>query len=176
LFSFRYTAAYIVLFCLGGAALVLRPFGSATRTRVLCAAVLLLALVGAMRLRPILHAALRPDAASSLTRAEGTDDVRSSAIAAQGLAGLGIRPGDEISVLGLSFDCYYARLAGVRIVAQIWEDPDQIAGMSAGEVQRVLSQLKQTGVKALVSRVKPGFVNDAGWIAIPRTDVYVRML
>jgi len=27
-----------------------------------------------------------------------------------------------------------------------------------------------------VSRVKPGFVNDHGWIAVPRTDVYVRVL
>jgi hypothetical protein len=31
-------------------------------------------------------------------------------------------------------------------------------------------------LKALVSRVKPGFVNDEGWNAIPRTDIYVCML
>jgi hypothetical protein len=61
-------------------------------------------------------------------------------------------------------------------VAQIWEDPEQIAGLNAPEVRRVLTQLKQIGVKALVARAKPGFVNDEGWIAVPRTDVYIRML
>jgi hypothetical protein len=96
--------------------------------------------------------------------------------AAQGLTDLGIRPGDEIAVLGHSLDCYYARLAGVRIVAQIWEVPEQIAGLSASQVSQVLSQLKQAGIKALVSRSHPGFLNDAGWIGIPRTDIYVRML
>ena len=64
----------------------------------------------------------------------------------------------------------------MRIVAQIWEDPEQIAGLSAPQVHQVLSQLKQIGVKALVSRSNPGFVNDDGWIAIARTDIYVRML
>jgi hypothetical protein len=92
------------------------------------------------------------------------------------LVRLGVRPGDELGVLGHSLDCYYARLAGVRIVAQIWEDPEQIAGLNAPEVRRVLTQLKQIGVKALVARAKPGFVNDEGWIAVPRTDVYIRML
>ncbi len=95
---------------------------------------------------------------------------------AQGLARLGIRPGDEISVLGHSLDCYYARLAGVRIVAQIWEDPEQVAGLSAPQVRQVLSQLRQIGVKALVSRPRPGFINDEGWTSIPRTMIYVRML
>ena len=43
--------------------------------------------------------------------------------------------------------------------------PDEIAGLSAPQVRQVLSQLKQVGVKALVSRSNPGFVNDDGWIA-----------
>ncbi len=106
----------------------------------------------------------------------GRDNAVSSAAAAQGLTSLGIQPGDEIGVLGHSLDCYYARLAGVRIVAQIWEDPEQIAGLSAPQVSQVLTQLKQAGIKALVSRSHPGFLNDAGWVGIPHTDIYVRML
>jgi hypothetical protein len=175
-FNFRYLAGYIVVACLGIAALVLRPFQGGTRAKVLFAAGLLLALAGAARLRPAVQAAFRHDDTGPLTREEGRDNGPSSMAAAQGLARLGIRPGDEISVLGHSLDCYYARLAGVRIVAQIWEDPDRIQGLSSPQVRQVLNQLKQIGVKALVSRAKPGFVNDEGWIAIPRTDVYVRML
>jgi hypothetical protein len=176
LFNFRYVAPYLVLICLGAVALLLQPFHSASRCRALFAAAVLLALVGAIRLRPIVQAAFRPDAGGPLTREEGRDNRRFSAAVAEELARLGIRPGDEISVLGHSFDCYYARLAGVRIVAQIWEDPEQVAGLSAPQVHQVLSQLRQISVKALVSRSKPGFVNDEGWTAIPRTDVFVRML
>ena len=177
LFNFRYVAAYLVLIALGSLALLLQPFQSATRTRVLLAATLLLAAGIAVRLRPILLAALAPkDTVGSLAREAGRDNGPSSAAAARGLAELGIQPGDEIGVLGHSLDCYYARLAGVRIVAQIWEDPEQIAGLSAAQVSQVLSQLKLAGVKALVSRAHPGFVNDEGWIGIPRTDIYVRKL
>jgi hypothetical protein len=177
LFSFRYTAGYVVLFCLGAATLVLQPFRSATRSRALFAAALLLGLVGIVRLRPILQAALRPGDRGALTLDEDEDNAPTSTTMAQGLTRLGIRPGDEIGVIGHSVDCYYARLAGVRIVAQIWEDPDQVAGLSAPQVRRVLTQLRQVGIKALVSRTsKPGFVNDEGWIPIPRTNIFVRML
>jgi hypothetical protein len=176
LFNFRYIAPYLVLIGLGAAALFLQPLRSAIRTRALFAAALLLAVVGAVRLRPVVQAAFRPDAGGPLTREEGRDNQRSSAAVAQELARLGIRPGDEISVRGHSLDCYYARLAGVRIVAQIWEDPEQMAGLDAPQVRQVLSQLRRIGVKALVSRSRPGFVNDEGWTAIPRTDVFVRML
>jgi len=176
LFNFRYVVAYLVLICLGAATLLLQPFQAATRSRVLLGAALLLALVGAVRLRPTVQEAFRPDNGGPLVREEGRDNGPFSLAAAHGLAGLGIQPGDEIGVLGRSLDCYYARVAGVRIVAQIWEDPDQIVGLSAPQVRQVLSQLKQIGIKALVSRSKPGFVNDDGWSAIPRTDIYVRML
>jgi hypothetical protein len=144
--------------------------------RALFAAAVLFALVGVVRLRPVLQGALHSPDGGSLTLKEGQDNGPFCVAAAHGLARLGIRPGDEISVIGHSLDCYYARLAGVRIVAQIWEDPDRVAGMSAPEVTEVLTELKQVGVKALISRARPGFVNDQGWIAIPRTDMYVRLL
>jgi hypothetical protein len=176
LFNFRYIAPYLVLIGLGAAALLMQPFHSVTRSRALCAAALLLLVISAVRLGPVVRTAFRPDAGGPLTREEGRDNQRSSAAVAHELARLGIRPGDEISVLGHSFDCYYARLAGVRIVAQIWETPEQVASLGAPQVRQVLSQLRQIGVKALVSRSRPGFANDEGWIAIPRTDVFIRML
>jgi hypothetical protein len=175
-FNFRYLAGYFVLICLGAATLVLQPFRGATRVRALFAAAVLFALVGVVRLRPVLQGALHSPDGGSLTLKEGQDNGPFCVAAAHGLARLGIRPGDEISVIGHSLDCYYARLAGVRIVAQIWEDPDRVAGMSAPEVTEVLTELKQVGVKALISRARPGFVNDQGWMAIPRTDMYVRLL
>jgi hypothetical protein len=176
LFNFRYVVAYLVLIGLGATALLLQPFPEVYRTKGLLAAALVLALAGATRYRPIAQAAFRPDNVGPLTREAGRDNGVSSAAAAEALTRFGIRPGDEIGVLGRSLDCYYARVAGIRIIAQIWEDPEEIAGLGAERVSQVLSQLKQTGIKALVSRSHPGFVNDSGWIAIPRTDIYVRKL
>jgi hypothetical protein len=177
LFSFRYVLGYIVLAGIGAAALLLQPFQSGARVRALLAAALLIALAGTVRLRPILQEALRPAGRASLPLEEDKDNAPTSIAIAEGLARLGIRPGDEISVVGHSLDSYYARLAGVRIVAQIWDDPDKIAGLSASSVHQLLAQLRQIGVKALVSRTaKPGFVNDEGWVAIPSTNIYVRML
>jgi hypothetical protein len=167
LFNFRYIAAYLVLICLGAVGLLLQPLPGPARTKTLFAAALLLAVVCGIRLS---------SAAFASAPQPGRDNAISSAAAAHGLTSLGIQPGDEIAVLGHSLDCYYARLAGVRIVAQIWEDSEQIAGLSAPQVSHVLSELKQAGIKALVSRSHPGFVNDGGWVGIPRTDIYVRML
>jgi hypothetical protein len=176
LFNFRYIVAYLVLIGLGVAALLLQPFRGVVRARALLAGALLLALGCTFRLFPIAQAAFRHDDGGPLVREAGRDNGPFSIAAAQGLARLGIRPGDEIAVLGLSLDCYYARVAGVRIVAQIWEDPDDIAGLSAPQVGQVMSKLKEIGVKALVARARAGFVNDEGWSAIPRTDIYVRMI
>jgi hypothetical protein len=176
LFNLRYVVAFIVMMGLGAAALFLQPLRSSTRVRALMAATIVLALVCAVRLRPIALRALRPDTRESLTRQEGQDTDASSAAVAEALYRMGIRPGDEISQLGHSLDCYYARRAGVRIVAQIWEDPDEYVNLGAPQVQQVLQKLKQLGVKALVSRSKAGFVNDRGWSNVPGTDVYIRPL
>jgi len=175
LFNFRYIVGYVVLLGLGAAAVVLNVFQAATRARMLFAAAFLLVLAGIVRYRPVVLRSIQSEA-GSLTREEGRDTVASSIVVARELTRLGLRPGDEIGVLGHSLDCYYARLAGVRIVTQIWEDPDRVAGLSAERVREILAQLKQLGVKALVSRGERGFHNDQGWIAVPRTDVFVRPL
>ena len=176
LFNLRYIVAYIVMLGLGSAVLFLKPLRPAARMRILSTATILLLLVGAARLRPIVLRALHSDTSGPLTRQEGRDNDASSTAVAQTLFRMGIRPGDEISQLGHSLDCYYARRAGVRIVAQIWEDPDEFVNLGASQVQQVLDRLKQLGVKALVSRGKAGFVNDRGWSHVPRTDVYIRPL
>ena len=172
---YRYTAVYLVIFGMGAASLLLQPLQPVLRARVLFTATVLLFVGGAVQIRPLVQAMLRGSEGTWALDEHGDTGLESAAIARE-LAQLGIRPGDEISVLGNGLDCYYARLAQVRIVAQIWEDPDTVEGMSGPEVRRALSQLKQIGVKALVSRVKPGFRNDEGWVAVARTNAYVRML
>ena len=62
------------------------------------------------------------------------------------------------------------------MVAQIWEDADRMEVLPAPDVAQILVQLRQLGVKALIARGKRGFQNDEGWIAVPRTDVFIRKL
>ena len=176
LFTMRYVVGYLVLAALGFVSIGLQCLSRNTRVRALFGASLLLAAVALLHLRPVVGATLHPADSGLLTREQGRDNAASSAAVARELGRLGIRPGDEISALGHTLDCYYARLAGVRIVAQIWEDPDQIVDLRADQVLNVLAKLKQLGVKALVSRGKPGFMNDNGWVPVARTDVYVRIL
>ncbi|MEO8372730.1 MAG: hypothetical protein ABI806_26335 [Candidatus Solibacter sp.] len=175
-FHWRYIVAYIVMLGLGAATLFLQPLAAATRVRSLSAATILLALVCAVRLQSIALRALHPDTGAQSISQDAQDTAASSNAVAETLHRMGIRPGDEISQLGYSLDCYYARRAGVRIVAQIWENPDEYVNLAAPQVEQILAKLKQLGIKALVSRNRAGFVNDQGWIYVPGTDVYIRPL
>ncbi|MEO8594984.1 MAG: hypothetical protein ABI759_16815 [Candidatus Solibacter sp.] len=176
-FNYRYTVGFILLLCLGALTLVLRVLRPAAAIKLLLGGIALLAIASVVLLRPVVKGALHSGSPTEpLTRVEGQDNRASSIAVAQELARMGIRAGDEIAVLGTGLDGYYARMAGVRVVAQIWEDPDRIENLEASQVGQILSQLRQTGVKALLSRTKRGFVHDDGWVAVPRTDVFIRVL
>ena len=175
LFSFRYVAG---LHCAGRyrrrgppAAAVPRRH----RIRALFAAALLLVVVGTVRLRPILQEAFRPAAGGFLSREEDRDnqpparrshrdwpdsgygrETRSACSATASTVTTPASPGCGS----------WPRSGKTRSRWPAWTPPG-----STG-----LVQLRQIGVKALVSRSKPGFVNDEGWAAIPRTNIYIRML
>src|SRR5260370_35155339 len=86
LFNFRYVAPYLVLICLGAAALLLQPFRTATRSRALLAAAVVLALAAVVRPRPAVQAAFRPADAGPLPREGGSDNPHSERVWAQGRA------------------------------------------------------------------------------------------
>ncbi len=103
--------------------------------------------------------------------------------AAEGLARMGVKPGDEIACIGTMaclYDPYWARIAGVRILTEIY-DPvpehliDHLDAMPDRE--RAYSVVRQEGARVLVGVFDPGEMNpshpaSAGWVRLGQTSYY----
>jgi hypothetical protein len=112
--------------------------------------------------------------------------------AARGLNRLGIGGGSAIAVAGSAFDAFYARAAGVRIVAQVcdadrfWDfHPSDPLGrcesgflerMSPAEQSALWQDLRAAGVRAAVVVGQPSGGAGAGWRALGRSQLAARLL
>ena len=93
------------------------------------------------------------------------------------LAALGIGPGDEIANMGAGTadPLYWARLAGVRIVAEIADERDFWRRTPQTRAD-VLRAVEATGVKAVVAVKNPGkpdWAVEEGWQKYGERNVYV---
>jgi hypothetical protein len=88
---------------------------------------------------------------------------------------MGYSRGDKVAVIGDGTGAYWARLAGLRIVAEIMaahHDQQQFWHSSEQTKEVVLSAMSDTGAKLLVTENPPSeFIN--GWIPIAGTTYYV---
>ncbi len=102
--------------------------------------------------------------------------------AAHALQQLGVRSGDEVACMGY-YAClnnnYWARLAGVRILTEVYNPNGELFRQWAGLPNRaqVLDALRAQNAKVLVAQFDPAaFVADAsaakGWIRLDDTDLY----
>jgi hypothetical protein len=103
--------------------------------------------------------------------------------AAEGLAKLGVHPGDEIACIGTTaclYDHYWARLAGVRILTEI-DEPEAARLVDQMDAipnrQQVYDTLKGEGARVLVGNFDPGEMNAlhpsaAGWVRLGDTNFY----
>jgi 4-amino-4-deoxy-L-arabinose transferase-like glycosyltransferase len=103
---------------------------------------------------------------------------------ADGLSQMGIQAGDHVALIGLGSREYWARLARVRIVAEIPESHDgepeyQEAHKFWAADDFVKSQIIQTfartGAKVIVAR-EPRNAHTTGWQSIPNTNYYAYIL
>ena len=103
--------------------------------------------------------------------------------AAEGLRALGVRAGDEVACVGTTaclYDDYWARLAGVRILTEIYEpEPkhlvDQLGALPNRE--QTYDVVRAQGARVLVGHFDPGEMNaahpaSAGWVRLGETDFY----
>lgn len=90
---------------------------------------------------------------------------------------LGVEPGAKVAIIGYGFDSFWARLARVRIVAEMpgheadafWEgDPSFQA--------EVLQAFARTGAKAIVAERVPSYATLSGWYRVGYSNYYVYML
>ncbi len=94
--------------------------------------------------------------------------------AAQALTRLGLRPGDGVAVVGNAFQAYWARLARLRIVAEVPDsDADRFWQASASRQGEVLAALFSTGARAVVAMERPGHRPPARWHRLGDTGFYV---
>ncbi|HEV2577696.1 MAG TPA: hypothetical protein VGU25_10835 [Acidobacteriaceae bacterium] len=102
--------------------------------------------------------------------------------AAHALEQLGVKPGDEVSCMGFYAclnDHYWARLAGVRILTEVYNPNGNLYAQWAGlpNRQQVLDVLRGQNAKVLVAQFDPGAINldpaaAQGWIRLDDTDLY----
>jgi hypothetical protein len=102
--------------------------------------------------------------------------------AAQSLQQLGVKPGDEVGCMGF-YAClnnnYWARLAGVRVLTEVYNPNGELFRQWAGLPNRVqvLDVLRAQNVKVLVAQFDPASLRDdpvaaQGWIRLDNTDLY----
>lgn len=86
-----------------------------------------------------------------------------------GLSDLGLQKGDRLAVVGYAYNCYYARFARLRVVAQI-PDTKEFWRLSTAELKVVTERLASIGVKAVVASNGPDTPGLAEWKDVQVSD------
>jgi hypothetical protein len=97
--------------------------------------------------------------------------------AAQSLHQLGIQPGDRVAVIAGNSVGHWARLAGVKIVAELPLGQDDIFWRADRQTQdRVYAALAITGSRVIVVKDPPLDATRDGWRQLGDTTYYARLL
>jgi hypothetical protein len=90
---------------------------------------------------------------------------------------LNIKSGDAVAVIGYAFDSYWARLARLKIVAEMfnWEADEFWRGMPLFQSQ-VIDVFKRTGAKAIVAEEVPSYAKLKDWHQVNDTNYYIYLL
>jgi hypothetical protein len=164
----RYTWGVVVV--LFGAAMVSTVFSDeGQRTRAFRTAALILAL---LTISWIPESIIRHNARSV--------EEQQQVLVAEQLHAMGIEPGDHVALIGDGIHAYWARLAKVRIVAEVPHSLDSQASDSAAvfwnsspeRKQAVLDVLRSTGAKAVVTDTPPSTV-PPGWVSMGNSERFV---
>jgi 4-amino-4-deoxy-L-arabinose transferase-like glycosyltransferase len=103
--------------------------------------------------------------------------------AAYGLAAIGLHPGDEIACIGTTaclHDPYWQRLAGVRVITEVYNPRDQHLEEQLDGLpnrQQVYDLVKSQGAKVLVAYFDPASMTgrtpgSVGWVRLGETNYY----
>lgn len=89
----------------------------------------------------------------------------------------GIEPGAAVGVIGYAFDSYWARLARVKIVAEMyeWEAEPFYLGDPAFQTE-VIQAFASTGACAIIAEHVPGYASLDGWRQVGKTNYYYYLL
>lgn len=85
-----------------------------------------------------------------------------------------VEPGDSVAVIGSAFEAFWARLARVNIVAEMfaWEaDPFWLG--TASEQARAIAAFESTGAAAIVAEYVPSYARMDGWQQVGDSSTYI---
>jgi 4-amino-4-deoxy-L-arabinose transferase-like glycosyltransferase len=92
---------------------------------------------------------------------------------AEGLRKLRAQPGDRVAGLSRVAEAHWARLAGVKIVAEIPLGEENIFwAETPAEKQKVFQALASTGARFVVTKNPPACAQADGWVPLGRTGFY----
>jgi hypothetical protein len=82
-----------------------------------------------------------------------------------------------VGVIGYAFDSYWARLARVQIVAEMfsWEAYPYWLGNEAKQVE-VIQAFHSTGAQAVVAEKVPDFISPIGWQQVGQSNYFIYLL
>lgn len=170
----RYVGAFLLLFwadILGNIRLPPAP-ANGTWLRVLSAVaafgllanIILFNLEGFARLNPPVQPGLNATAAPAAE----------PLAVAQTLQELGVDEGDRVGVIGYAYDSFWARLARVRIIAEMLEsDADLFWRGDEALRQQVLKSFADTGVRAVVAEYVPDYADLRDWHQVENSSYYI---
>lgn len=96
---------------------------------------------------------------------------------ASGLKQLGIQPKDKVALIADPYGNYWARLAKVKVVADIAEgDEHEFWAVNPNVKSKVINAFAKTGAKVIVTNGIPTYASTTGWQMIRNTDRYVYFL
>ncbi|HKJ37549.1 MAG TPA: hypothetical protein VJ972_02145 [Anaerolineales bacterium] len=93
---------------------------------------------------------------------------------AQELVKLGVEPGDKVGVIGYAYDSFWARLAGVKIVAEMLEADAIDLWQGDDTLQKsVLESFSKAGVQAVVAEYVPTDAQLTEWHQVGNSSYFI---
>jgi hypothetical protein len=86
----------------------------------------------------------------------------------------GVLQGDKVGIIGYGFDSFWARLARVKIVAEMLESDAILFWLGEDDLQQsVLRAFASTGAAAVVAEYVPGYARLEGWHQVSNSNYFI---
>jgi hypothetical protein len=178
----RYVGPFVVLLWVGVFCGVRLPDSYESRRLVACVIVAIISLVTLIKIAAP-TAQVIYDSGRDLIRWRDTS-VNLHWQVADGLRQMGIQAGDHVALIGLGSREYWARLARVRIVAEIpqshegepeYQEAHKFWAADDFVKSQIIQTFARTGAKVIVARERRNAAT-TGWQSIANTDYYAYIL
>jgi 4-amino-4-deoxy-L-arabinose transferase-like glycosyltransferase len=86
----------------------------------------------------------------------------------------GVPQGEKVGIIGYGFDSFWARLARVKIVAEMLESDANLFWLGEEDLQQsVLQAFASTGASAVVAEYVPGYARLEGWLQVSNSNYFI---